>query len=120
MGTVLNILRSDKLKTMREQVEAFCDEGMGDYLKECRDSCRRFPLSSSNTKNFYDSVWGTIEINEGEILILDSPLLQRLRYIKQLGLANLLYASADHSRFSGTKEVLHLQARINLMWDIRG
>ena len=51
-------------------------------------------------------MWGTIEINEGEILILDSPILQRLRYIKQLGLANLLYASADHSRFSHTMGVI--------------
>lgn len=106
MGTVLSILRSDELKKIREQVESFCKEVMDGYLEECRESCARIPLSSSNTKNFYDSVWGTIEINEGEILILDSPILQRLRYIKQLGLANLLYASADHSRFSHTVGVV--------------
>lgn len=95
------------LKNLREQVEVFCDELMGVYLKECCDSCKKVPLSSSNTKNFYDSVWGTIEINEGEILILDSPVLQRLRHIRQLGLANLLYASADHSRFSHTLGVIY-------------
>lgn len=106
MGAVLNILRSDKLEKIRKQVEAFCNEVMSGYLEECLDLCKRFPLSSSNTKNFYDSVWGTIEINEGEIFILDSPILQRLRYIKQLGLANLLYASADHSRFSHTLGVI--------------
>lgn len=112
MGTVLEILRSDRLKKIREQVEAFCDEVMCGYLEECHDSCKRFPLSSSNTKNFYDSVWGTIEINEGEILILDSPIIQRLRHIKQLGLANLLYASADHSRFSHTLGVVQTAERM--------
>lgn len=39
-------------------------------------------------------------------MILNSPLLQRLRHIKQLGLADLLYSSANHSRFSHTLGVL--------------
>ena len=106
MGTVLDILKSEELKKVREEVNAFCDEIMADYLSECQDFCKKHSLSFNNTKNFYDSVWGTIAINEGEIIILDSPILQRLRHIKQLGLANLLYASADHSRFSHTIGVI--------------
>ena len=57
-------------------------------------------------RDLYDSVWGTIEISIGEILILDSPLLQRLKKIKQLGLVDVLYSSANHTRFSHTLGVL--------------
>lgn len=60
-------------------MEAFCRELMGDYLKECHASCEKVSLSAYNTKNFYDSVWGTIEINEGEIPGSDwIPLFPRI------------------------------------------
>lgn len=106
MGNVLKVLNSEELKILRDDIELFANDIMQSYLEKCKNNCKNCVLSPNNTKNFYDSVWGTIEINEGEILILDSPILQRLRKIKQLGLANLLYSSADHSRFSHTLGVL--------------
>ncbi len=106
MGRVLEVIRGEKLKSIREEIESFCDEIMGEYLQECEGTCKTIVLSPFDTKNFYDSVWGTIEINRGEVFILDSPILQRLRYIKQLGLADLLYSSANHSRFSHTLGVV--------------
>ena len=90
MGEVLKVLKSENLRWLREQVEQFSTDLMEDYLQECEVSCSNIQQSYGYTKNFYDSVWGTIEITRGEILILDSPLLQRLRYIKQLGMADLL------------------------------
>lgn len=106
MGIVLEILQSENLKIIREQVEQYCYEIMKEYLFECENFCKKFPLSNNKTKNFNDSVWGTIEINDGEIRIIDSPIVQRLRNIKQLGLADLLYSSADHSRYAHTLGVI--------------
>lgn len=106
MGEVLRVLKSEPVKRIRGQVEQFAKDIMEEYLEQCEAECNSIRLSCKNTKNFYDSVWGTIEINQGEIFILDSPLLQRLRYIKQLGMADLLYSSANHTRYSHTLGVL--------------
>lgn len=105
MGRVLNILKEDLLE-FKDQIEDFSHIYLDNYNDRCKKNYNNSYLSPRRTKNFYDSVWGTIEINEGEILILDSPILQRLRHIKQLGLADLLFGSANHSRFSHTLGVL--------------
>ena len=34
-----------------------------------------------------DSLWGFIDFAEAEVAFIDSPLLQRLRFIRQLGFA---------------------------------
>ena len=117
MGKVLEILLGtdscDELDNLRKELNEFVDLILSDYLTQTERYCEHHSLSPNNTKNFYDSVWGTIEINEGEIYILNSPVLQRLRDIKQLGLADLLYSSANHSRFSHTLGVLQTAS---LMW----
>jgi HD superfamily phosphohydrolase len=50
------------------------------------------------SKEFNDPVWSTIVLRPLEVAILDSPLLQRLRMIRQLGLAHLVYPAANHTR----------------------
>lgn len=106
MGRVIDLLRREEFNWIRNQIESYVDLVMESYLEECEQKCNNMNLTSIHTKNFYDSVWGTIEINEGEIFILDSPIMQRLRNIKQLGLADVLYSSATHTRFSHTLGVL--------------
>ena len=54
----------------------------------------------SFTKYIYDSVHGSIGITETELKLIDTPIFQRLRRIKQLGVADLIYPGATHSRFS--------------------
>ena len=100
MGRVIDLLQRNEFEWIRVQIESYVSQNMEPYLDECEQKCNNTRLTPTHTKNFYDSVWGTIEINEGEIFILDSPILQRLRNIKQLGLADVLYSSATHIRFS--------------------
>ncbi|MEI8330571.1 MAG: HD domain-containing protein [Methanomicrobiales archaeon] len=46
-----------------------------------------------------DPVHGYVEVEEFALALLDSPPLQRLRYIKQLGFSFLVYPGANHTRF---------------------
>lgn len=49
-------------------------------------------------KQVNDPVWGTIELLPWEVALLDTPLLQRMRGVRQLGLAQLVFPGAGHSR----------------------
>lgn len=53
-------------------------------------------------KQVNDPVWGTIELHPWEVGLLDSQLLQRLRGVKQLGLAQLVFPGASHGRLEHT------------------
>jgi HD superfamily phosphohydrolase len=54
------------------------------------------------------------DTDEGELMIrlIDSFEFQRLRRIKQLGLALYTYQGAEHSRFTHSLGVLHLMTRV--------
>lgn len=57
-------------------------------------------------------MWGTNYFQPWEIAILDSPLIQRLRYIHQVGLAYLIFPTAVHTRFDHTLGVATVVDRI--------
>jgi len=57
-----------------------------------------------------DTLHGDIDLSRVETAVLDSPVMQRLRGIKQLGTAYLVYPGAVHSRFEhslGTCAMAH-------------
>ena len=58
-----------------------------------------------------DPLWDTIELDPVAVRIVDSPAYQRLRYIRQLGLAHLVYPGATHTRFDHAIGVYHLARR---------
>jgi hypothetical protein len=46
------------------------------------------------------------------VQLIDTPEFQRLRYIKQLGLALYTYQGAEHSRFTHSLGVMHVMTRV--------
>jgi uncharacterized protein len=60
-------------------------------------------MSKGSIQRIQDSVHGLMEFRGMETLVIDilrAPELQRLRRIRQLGLAHLVYPGAEHSRLS--------------------
>lgn len=55
-----------------------------------------------------DPVHNFIHLRDVEIKLLGTPLLQRLRGIRQLAMANLVYPGALHTRFDHTLGVCHV------------
>ncbi|MGB9933017.1 HD domain-containing protein [Haloarcula amylolytica] len=58
-----------------------------------------------------DSVHDHIEIQGVAAALLDTPPVQRLRHISQLGTVTLVYPSANHTRFEHSLGVYHLADR---------
>ncbi len=56
-----------------------------------------------------DPIYNYIDYNKAiEKPVIDSKPLQRLRWLRQLQLANMVYPGADHSRFQHSIGVMHL------------
>lgn len=60
-----------------------------------------------------DPVHGFIYRSSVEEEIIDTPLFQRLRKIKQLALASMVYPGALHTRFDHSLGVMHLAGRLS-------
>lgn len=59
-----------------------------------------------------DPVHGFIRATDLEADIISSRPVQRLRWIRQLGLTHLVFPGAEHSRFSHTLGSMHLAGRL--------
>jgi uncharacterized protein len=51
-------------------------------------------------KVIYDNVAGFINLDDGQLSVINHPLFQRLRRIKQNGFLNYVFTGAEHSRFA--------------------
>ncbi len=64
------------------------------------------------SKMIKDPVHGDIEVDDPIRLLLDTPALQRLRMIRQLGFSFLVYPGANHTRFEHALGTMHLATRL--------
>ncbi|MCG2883772.1 MAG: HD domain-containing protein [Sulfolobales archaeon] len=64
------------------------------------------------TKRVFDEIHGHIELKDVEVELIDVPVFQRLRRIRQLTLAHLVYPGATHVRFSNSLGTMHLAGRV--------
>ena len=58
-----------------------------------------------------DPLWGNVRVEGDAAEILDAPQFQRLRRVKQLGFAHLVYPGGVHNRFLHALGVYHLVSR---------
>ena len=59
-----------------------------------------------------DPVHGFVQINDWEREIIDHPVFQRLRRIKQLAWTDMIYPGACHNRLEHSLGVMHVASKI--------
>lgn len=70
-------------------------------------------MGAKKTKFFRDPIHGYIEVENDFLGIIDSPLFQRLRRIRQLAFTDLVYHGAEHTRFGHSLGTFHLASEIS-------
>ena len=98
-------------ETFREAVHSALDKlGLTDaYVDRCIALGEHRPRKRKAIK---DSVWGMMEFDGAAMRLIDSPIIQRLRRIHQLGFTPLTYPSAEHTRFPHSLGMAHVVSRI--------
>jgi HD superfamily phosphohydrolase len=72
------------------------------------------------SKVIRDPLWNNIRIDPAALAIVDSAPVQRLRYVRQLGHAFLVYPGATHNRFEHALGTYHLSRRATALLSERG
>ncbi|MFI5310764.1 MAG: HD domain-containing protein [Gemmatimonadales bacterium] len=71
----------------------------------------RFFSNPSDMTFIRDPLWNNIRVDPVAQRLLDTAVFQRLRYVRQLGLAHLVYPGATHTRFEHALGAYHLARR---------
>lgn len=83
---------------------------MNQWVKECLDNYS--PVFRKKDKIIKDPIWNMIRLSPLECLVLDTPIVQRLRRIHQTGLTFLTYPAAVHTRFEHSLGVVAAATKI--------
>ena len=80
-------------------------------------------MSAPNSPDFEivrDPLWDNIRLDRPVAALVDTPTVQRLRHVRQLGHAFLVYPGATHSRFEHALGTYHLARTALSALDERG
>jgi len=88
--------------------------------RDATTSCRGPVLSRQAPEIIRDPLWDNIRLEPAAVAALDTPAVQRLRHVRQLGHAFLVYPGATHSRFEHALGAYHLTRRALATLDERG
>ena len=64
-----------------------------------------------NSLDIIDPIHDFIRVYNHELKIIDNPIFQRLRRIRQLSGAHLTYPAAQHTRFEHSLGVMHISSQ---------
>ena len=67
-----------------------------------------------------DPLWNNIRLDPLALTLVDTPAMQRLRYVRQLGYCFLVYPGATHSRFEHALGAHHMARRTIALLAERG
>lgn len=70
------------------------------------------PNERKTSRFIFDTIYGEIPIEGFLVDLLDRPPMQRLRWIKQLGTAEMLYPTGSHSRFEHSLGTYYIARQI--------
>src|SRR4051812_38669126 len=90
-----------KLQPFIEEVFAITEKRLSPLIDWSEKDLRQF-----TGKSVLDPLLGYIHLTRWEAALLETELFQRLRRIRQLGLAHLVYPTLGYGRFEHTLGVL--------------
>jgi len=65
-------------------------------------------VNNSNKTKVYDVIWGDIALTQCESKIIKTKVFQRLKYIKQMSMAYIGHAGAQHTRYEHSLGTLYV------------
>jgi HD superfamily phosphohydrolase len=96
-----------------EGQSTFWKKRIDDFVGYVIDVWERRPHGLDKEKfHINDPIHGTVTFEADEVKLINSPLLQRLKRISQMGFAAAAYPGANHTRFAHSLGTAYLAGRI--------